>query len=174
MLCPRWSGCSPGAARGLEYRHNTMQVQHQEPVVALALSPAADLCAVRTANGATGIMDLQQESFHTVLRCHTSSIIGLAVHPTRCLLHGSVDGDHALLVLWLSADLDASASACPRMLQGGLRKCCAGCCQGVGSRHARSVRGVCGGRWRILQLRGLASGAPSPGGAPLLPTAPIT
>lgn len=36
------------------------QVQHQEPVVALALSPAADLCAVRTVDGATGIMDLQK------------------------------------------------------------------------------------------------------------------
>ena len=63
-----------------------MQVNHQEPVVALALSPAADLCAVRTADGAIGIMDLQQESFHTVLRCHTSSIVGIVAHPTRCLL----------------------------------------------------------------------------------------
>ena len=54
--------------------------------MALALSPAAKLCAVRTADGATGIMDLQQERFHTVLRCHTSSVVGIAVHPTRCLL----------------------------------------------------------------------------------------
>ena len=65
---------------------DSMQVQHQEPVVALALSPAAEICAVRTADGAIGIMDLQQESFDTVLRCHTSSIVGVAVHPTRCLL----------------------------------------------------------------------------------------
>jgi WD40 repeat protein len=69
-----------------ENLRDALQVQHQEPVVALALAPAADLCAVCTADGATGIMDLQQESFHTVLRCHTSSIIGLAVHPIRCLL----------------------------------------------------------------------------------------
>jgi hypothetical protein len=62
------------------------QVQHQAPVAALALSPDAARCAVRTADGAMGLMDLRQERFHTLLRCHTSGIIGLAAHPTRSTL----------------------------------------------------------------------------------------
>lgn len=60
-----------------------LQVEHQSPLVALALAGGAARAVACTADGALGVMDVRSESYATLLRTHTSAILDLAVHPTR-------------------------------------------------------------------------------------------
>ena len=62
-----------------------MQVEHQAPVAALALAGSGSAAAAVTADGALGVMDLRAESYTTLMHSHSGPIVGLAVHPSRCV-----------------------------------------------------------------------------------------